>query len=258
MKVVILCGGIGTRIKEETEFKPKPMVKIGDKPIIWHIMKIYAHYGYKDFILALGYKGEMIKEYFYHYQIMNNDFTINLGNKNKIDIHNENNAEDWNITMVDTGQEALKGARLKRVQRFIDDDIFMTTYGDGVSDIDIDELVAFHKNHGRLATVTGVFPKMSFGELFTRKDGSVNLCEKPNNASNMISGGFFVFNREILDYLEDKDSCDLEYGPLEKIAQNSQLMVYKHSGFWHCMDNIRDMESLNRIWASGKAPWKIW
>jgi len=258
MKVVILCGGIGTRIKEETEFKPKPMVKIGDKPIIWHIMKIYAHYGYKDFILALGYKGEMIKEYFYHYQIMNNNFTINLGNKNKIEIHNENNAEDWNITMVDTGQDALKGARLKRVQRFIDDDIFMMTYGDGVSDIDIDELVAFHKNHGRLATVTGVFPKMRFGELYTSKDGSVNFSEKPNDALNTINGGFFVFNRVIFDYLQDKDSCDLEYGPLEKIAQNGQLMVYKHPGFWHCMDNIRDMESLNQIWASGNAPWKKW
>jgi len=258
MKVVILCGGMGTRIKEETEFKPKPMVKIGDKPIIWHIMKIYAHYGYKDFILALGYKGEMIKEYFYHYPIMNNDFTINLGNKNKLQIHNENNAEDWNITLVDTGKDALKGARLKRVQRFIDDDTFMMTYGDGVADIDIDELVSFHKNHRRLATVTGVFPKMRFGELFTREDGSVNFCEKPNNAPNMISGGFFVFNRAIFDYLEDKDSCDLEYGPLENIAQNGQLMVYKHRGFWHCMDNIRDMESLNKIWASGKAPWKIW
>ena len=258
MKVVILCGGIGTRMKEETEFKPKPMVKIGDKPILWHIMKIYAHYGYKDFILALGYKGEMIKEYFYHYQIMNNDFTINLRNKNEIEIHNENNVEDWNITLVDTGKDALKGARLKRVQKFIDDDIFMMTYGDGVADINIDELVTFHKNYRRLATVTGAFPKMRFGELFTREDGSVNFREKPNNTPNMINGGFFVFKRAIFDYLEDKDSCDLEYGPLEKIAQNGQLMVYKHRGFWHCMDNIRDMESLNRIWASGKPPWKIW
>ena len=258
MKVVILCGGVGTRIKEETEFKPKPIVKIGDKPIIWHIMKIYAYYGYKDFILALGYKGEMIKEYFYHYQIMNNNFTINLGNKNKIEIHNENNVEDWNITMVDTGKDALKGARLKRVQEFINDDIFMMTYGDGIADIDIDELVTFHKNHKRLATVTGVSPKMRFGELYTREDGSVNFCEKPDNAPNIINGGFFVFKRTIFDYLEDKDSCDLEYGPLEKIAQNGQLMVYKHRWFWHCMDNIRDMESLNQIWASGNAPWKIW
>jgi glucose-1-phosphate cytidylyltransferase len=258
MKVVILCGGVGTRIKEETEFKPKPMVKIGDKPILWHIMKIYAYYGYKDFIFALGYKGEMIKEYFYHYQIMNNNFTINLGNKNKIEIHNENNAEDWNITMVDTGQDALKGARLKRVQKFINDDIFMMTYGDGVADIDIDELVTFHKNHRRLATVAGVSPKMRFGELFTRDDGSVNFSEKPDDTLNMINGGFFVFNRTIFDYLEDRDSCDLEYGPLEKIAQNGQLMVYKHNRFWHCMDNIRDMEILNKIWASGKAPWKIW
>jgi len=258
MKVVILCGGIGTRIKEETEFKPKPMVKIGDRPIIWHIMKIYAHYGYKDFILALGYKGEMIKEYFYHYQIMNNNFTINLRNKNKIEIYNENNTEDWNITLVDTGKDALKGARLKRVERFINDDIFMMTYGDGVADIDIDELVTFHKNHRRLATVTGVSPKMRFGELFTREDGSVNFFEKPDNALNMINGGFFVFNRTIFNYLDDRDSCDLEYGPLEKIAQNGELMVYKHNRFWHCMDNIRDMEILNKIWASGKAPWNIW
>jgi glucose-1-phosphate cytidylyltransferase len=257
MKVVILCGGIGTRIKEETEFKPKPLVKIGDKPIIWHIMKIYEHYGYKDFILALGYKGEMIKEYFYHYQIMNNDFTINLRKKN-IEVCSANNVEDWNITMVDTGKDALKGARLKRVQRFIDNDIFMVTYGDGVADININELVAFHKNHGRFATVTGVFPKMRFGELFSREDGSVNFCEKSNNTSSMINGGFFVFNQEIFDYLEDIDSCDLEYGALEKIAQNGQLMVYKHFGFWHCMDNIRDMENLNKIWASGKALWKIW
>ena len=258
MKVVILCGGMGTRLKEETEYKPKPMVKIGDKPILWHIMKLYAHYGIKDFVLSLGYKGEMIKEYFYNYEILSNDFTIELGNKRNIEIHSNNVEKDWRITLVDTGDKSLKGARLKRVEKYINDDEFMMTYGDGITDVDINSLLAFHRSHGKLATVTGINSASRFGELKIKGNQVGSFSEKPKNSGGLINGGFFVFNSGIFDYLSEDENCDLEIGPLEKIAAEGQLMVYKHRGFWVCMDTIRDMEYLNKLWVESKAEWKVW
>ena len=258
MKAVILCGGIGTRLKEETEYKPKPMVEIGNRPILWHIMKIFAHYGIKDFVLSLGYKGEMIKEYFYNYEILSNDFTIELGDKKAIEVHSINSERNWRVTLADTGDKALKGARLKRVEKYIDDDQFMMTYGDGVADIDIRDLLEFHQGHGKLATVTGINPASRFGELKIKGNQVESFSEKPRNGASLINGGFFVFNKGIFDYLSNDDSCDLEVGALEQIAREGQLMVYKHRGFWACMDTIRDMDFLNKLWTEGKALWKVW
>ncbi|MCP3892869.1 MAG: glucose-1-phosphate cytidylyltransferase [Desulfobulbaceae bacterium] len=258
MKVVILCGGLGTRLREETEFRPKPMVEIGGRPILWHIMKTYAHYGYIDFILALGYKGEMIKEYFYNFDVLNNDFTIELGNKKGIQVYSHNPEKDWRVTLADTGNNALKGARLKRVEKYIDDDQFMVTYGDGIANVDIEDLLRFHKSHGKLATVTAINPASRFGELKIKGNQVESFSEKPKNGNSLINGGFFVFNKGIFDYLSEEENCDLEIGPLETIAAEGQLMVYKHRGFWACMDTIRDMEYLNKLWDTNKAFWKIW
>jgi len=258
MQTIILCGGLGTRLREETEFRPKPMVEIGGKPILWHIMKIYSHYGIKDFVLSLGYKGEMIKEYFYNYEILTNDFTIEIGNKKNIEIHSNNDEKDWRITLADTGDKALKGARLKRVQQYVNDDTFMLTYGDGVADVDINALLAFHNKHGKLATVTGINPAARFGELKIKGNHVESFSEKPRDGDGLINGGFFVFNKDIFDYLSADEDCDLEIGPLEKIAGEGQLMVYKHRSFWACMDTIRDMEYLNKLWVEGKAEWKVW
>ena len=258
MQTIILCGGLGTRLREETEFRPKPMVEIGGKPILWHIMKIYSHYGIKDFVLSLGYKGEMIKEYFYNYEILTNDFTIELGNKKNIEMHSNNEEKDWRITLADTGDKTLKGARLKRVQQYVNDNTFMLTYGDGVAEVDINALLAFHKKHGKLATVTGINPAARFGELKIKGNQVESFSEKPRDGEGLINGGFFVFNKGIFDYLSADENCDLEIGPLEKIAVEGQLMVYKHRGTWACMDTIRDMEYLNNLWAEGKPEWKIW
>jgi glucose-1-phosphate cytidylyltransferase len=258
LKVVILCGGVGTRLREETEFRPKPMVNIGAHPIIWHIMKYYSQFGHKDFVLALGYKGETIKNYFCHYELMNNDVTIELGKKDEILIHQSHEEAGWKITLADTGEKALKGARLKKVERYITGNTFMMTYGDGIADVDINRLLAFHKSHGKMATVTGINSATRFGELKIAGDRVETFSEKPQNGDGFINGGFFIFNRKILDYLTTDDLCDLEIGPLEKIAKEGQLMVYKHRGFWACMDTLRDMEYLNKIWNDGKAKWKIW
>jgi glucose-1-phosphate cytidylyltransferase len=258
MKIVILCGGLGTRLREETEYRPKPMVNIGNRPILWHIMKIYAQYGHKEFILSLGYKGEMIKEYFYHYEIMNNDVTLELGCPEKIRIHQSHEENGWLITLADTGQKALKGARLKRVEKYITDDTFMMTYGDGVADIDVNALLAFHHSHGKLATVTGINPASRFGELKIKGDRVEAFYEKPEATSGLVSGGFFVFNKGIFDYLSVEENCDLELGALEKIAHEGQFMVYKHDGSWACMDTLRDMDYLNKLWDENKAFWKIW
>lgn len=258
MKVAILCGGLGTRLREETEFRPKPMVEIGGKPILWHIMKIYAHYGFKDFILCLGYKGEMIKEYFYNYEVLNNDFTVELGNHKNIEIHSGHGEKGWRITLADTGEKALKGARIKRIEKYINCDQFMVTYGDGVADININDLLKFHQSHGKLATLTGVRPLSRFGELTIKGKQVIKFTEKPQSAKGLINGGFFVFNRKIFDYLEDKDDCDLEYGVLEEFASLGQLMVYEHDKFWYCMDTIRDRDYLNKLCTQGKAPWKVW
>jgi glucose-1-phosphate cytidylyltransferase len=257
--VVILCGGIGTRLREETEFKPKPMVNIGDRPILWHIMKIYARYGFTKFILCLGYKGELIKEYFYHYEMMNNDVTIKLGYNGGFKVHSSHDENNWEITLCNTGDNALKGARLKRIEKYVDADQIMVTYGDGVANIDIEKLLTFHQSHSKIATVTGVRPKfLRFGELDIQEDRVTRFAEKPEYTGNYVNGGFFVFNLEIFDYLEDRDDCDLEVGPLEQISQKGELMVYTHDRFWACMDTLRDVEHLNELWRNGQAEWKIW
>lgn len=258
MKVVILCGGMGTRLREETEFRPKPMVNIGSRPILWHIMKYYARSGFRDFVLALGYKGEMIKNYFCHYELMNNDVTIELGRPEKTCIHYAHEEAGWTITLADTGEKALKGARLKKVEKYITGDVFMATYGDGLADVDINSLLSFHKSHGKIGTVTGINPASRFGELKIEGDRVQSFREKPQDDDGLINGGFFVFNRDILSYLEPDDGCDLEIGPLEKLAKEGQLMVYKHRGFWACMDTLRDMEYLNNLWHTNQASWKIW
>jgi len=258
IKVVILCGGAGTRLREETEYRPKPMVNIGDRPILWHIMKYFSKYGLKDFVLALGYKGEMIKNYFCQYELMHNDVTIELGQPDNLRIHHSHDEAGWKITLANTGEKTLKGARLKKVEKYITDETFMLTYGDGIADVDINALLAFHKAHGKLATVTGINPAARFGELETDGDRVVSFIEKPENGAGLVNGGFFVFNKPIFDYLDVDDLCDLEFGPLEKIAKDGQLMVYKHRGFWACMDTLRDMEYLNKLWDDGQAKWKIW
>lgn len=258
IRVVILCGGLGTRLREETEFRPKPMVEIGGKPILWHIMKIYAHYGFKDFVLCLGYKGEMVKEYFYNYEVFNNDFTIEFGKKKSIEIHSKNEESDWKVTLADTGANALKGARLKKIERYIDGDNFMMTYGDGVADINMRDLMNYHISHGKIATISGVNPIGRFGKLKIEGDKVVKFFEKPDENDDLVNGGFSVFNRKIFDYLDISDDCDLEYGPLEQIAAEGQMMVYRHDKFWACMDTLRDTEYLNRIWNENRAEWKIW
>jgi glucose-1-phosphate cytidylyltransferase len=258
MQVVILCGGLGTRLREETEFRPKPMVNIGNRPILWHIMKIYANYGYKEFVLALGYKGEMIKNYFCHYELMNNDVTIELGKPEQISIYHTHEESGWRITLASTGEKTLKGGRLKKAAKYLTDDTFMLTYGDGVGNIDIPALIAFHKQHGKLATITGINPPSRFGQLQVSGGQVTAFSEKPVAGEGVINGGFFVFDKKILDYLTEDDTCDLEVGPLEKIAAEGQLMVYKHRGFWACMDTQRDMEYLNRLWAENRAEWKVW
>lgn len=259
MQVVILCGGLGTRLREETEFRPKPMVNIGDRPILWHIMKIYSHFGHNEFILPLGYKGEMIKDYFCHYEIMNNDVTIELGKPESFCLHNRHDESGWKVTLANTGEKTLKGGRLKRIEQYISDNTFMLTYGDGVADININELIEFHHQHGKIATVTGISPSARFGELSIQDNQVIAFQEKPETSGGgHISGGFFVFNKKIFDYLSNSEDCDMEIGALEKIASDGELMVYKHSGFWACMDTLRDLEYLNRLWTEGNAEWKVW
>lgn len=258
VQVVIFCGGMGSRLKEETEIRPKPMVTIGNKPILWHIMKIYAHYGFKDFILCLGYKGEVIKEYFLNYDILNSDFTVKLGQKKTVTVNNTTDESDWMVTLADTGAYALKGARLKKIEKYIKEGTFMVTYGDGVGNIDIKKLLAFHKSHGKLATVTGVRPPSLFGELQVRDNKAIIFSEKPQTSTGLINGGFFVFNRKLFDYLTEDDKCDFEHGPLEEIAAKGELMVYTHDGAWACMDTLRDVEYLNKLWQNNEAFWKVW
>ena len=256
--VVILCGGLGTRLREETEFRPKPMVALGNRPILWHIMKTYAYYGFKEFILALGYKGEIIKNYFYHYEIMNNDVTIELGSQAKVLVHHGHEENGWRITLADTGQKTLKGARLKKLQKYITNDTFLATYGDGLANLDINALLNFHYSHKKIATLTGINPASRFGEIKVEGDKVVDFYEKPSDGQGVINGGYFVFNRRIFDYLTEEDNCDLEIGALQTIAQQGELMVYKHTGFWACMDTLRDMDYLNKIWEEHRAAWKVW
>jgi len=258
MKVVILCGGSGTRLREETEFKPKPMVEIGGRPILWHIMKTYAHYGFNEFVLCLGYKGEMIKEFFNNYELLSSDFTVELGKEKHVEMHGNHSENGWKVTLAETGNKSLKGARLKKAAKYIDGEEFMLTYGDAVANVDIKALLEFHHNHGKIATLTGINPASRFGELKVKDDKVESFCEKPKNAPRLINGGFYVFNRKIFNYLTEDDSCDLEIGALEKLSREGQLMVYKHLGLWICMDTMRDVEYLNNLWDNGKAAWKTW
>lgn len=259
MQVVILCGGLGTRLREETEFRPKPMVDIGPRPILWHIMKTYACYGHTEFILPLGYKGEMIREYFVNYEWINNDVTIELGKPENICLHNCHEEAGWKITLANTGPKTFKGGRIKRIEKYIEGDTFMMTYGDGVSNINIAKLLAFHKSHGKMVTVTGVNPAQQFGILKLDGDTVSSFLEKPESVhKELVSGGYFVLNRKVFDYLTPDVDCDFEYGPLEEIAAAGELMVYRHDGFWACMDTLRDTERLNGMWEQGDAPWKIW
>ena len=259
MKAVILCGGQGTRLREETEFKPKPMVQIGGMPILWHIMKIYSHYGIKDFVLCLGYKGEMIKEHFLHQELMSHDITISLKKGNKI-VHDGNREmEDWDVTLADTGLNAMTGARVKRIERYIDGDEFLLTYGDGLVDADINDMLKFHRKNGAAGTLTGVNPQSRFGMVKTDDSGVVTeFVEKPVMFNDYVNGGYYAFKKEFFDYLQNDDSCVLETKPLATLAKKRQLSMYKHKGYFHCMDTYKDYLDLNAIWDSGKVPWKVW
>lgn len=259
MKVVIFAGGMGTRLAEETSERPKPMVEIGGKPILWHIMKMYNHYGFNDFIVCLGYKGYMIKEYFMHYYMHNSDLTIEVGS-NKVDVH-YTDAESFKVTLVDTGLKTMTAGRLKRVERYIDGDDFMLTYGDGVSDLNINELVKFHKDHNKMATLTAIQPEARFGGMTILNDNLItSFKEKQKSEDHWINGGFFVLKKEVFKYLSDEDIDKImwENAPLERITADGQMMAYKHRGFWKCMDAMRDKIELQRIWESGEASWKKW
>lgn len=255
MKVVILCGGRGFRLQEETEYRPKPLVPIGGRPILWHIMRIYAHYGFHDFTLCLGYRGDMIKEYFANYDTMSGDFTVHLGHQQSITYESSHDERDYHVTLADTGLDTMTGGRINRIKKYVDEDTFMLTYGDGLSDVNIKKLFDFHQSHGRCATVTAVHPVSRWGILDINKDGKVlSFAEKPVT-NDWVSAGFFVFNRRLFDYLNN-DECVLEQEPLQRIAQEGQLMAYKHEGFFFPMDTYRDYKYLNDLWDRGQAPWK--
>lgn len=259
MKVVILAGGFGTRISEESVFRPKPMIPIGEQPILWHIMKGYSHYGFHDFVICCGYKGHMIKEYFADYYLYRSDVTFDFSDENRMTVH-ENVAEPWRVTLVDTGLNAQTGARVKRVQRYIGDEPFMLTYGDGVSDVDLDALLAQHKASGKTVTLTGIQPGGRFGVLDVSDDDTTiyGFREKAKEDGGWINGGFMVCEPELFEYLDSADNCILERAPLETLAREGKLGIYKHDGFWQCMDTQRDHGRLERLWAIGSAPWKTW
>jgi glucose-1-phosphate cytidylyltransferase len=255
MKVIILAGGYGSRLGHVSELIPKPMVEIGGRPIIWHIMKIYAHYGYNEFVIALGYKANVIKDYFYKLQSYNSDFTVNTAT-GEITYHN-GGIDEWKVTLVDTGVDTLKGGRIKRLEKYLDD-VNMLTYGDGVANVNIPELVAFHKKHGKTVTITGVKPPSLFGEVIEKDGLVVSFEEKPQTSKGLINGGFMVFNKNMLDYLTEAEDCDFEFGPLEKLAAEKEVMTFKHNGFWECADTVRDVNHLNKLWNTGEAKWKLW
>lgn len=258
MKVVIFAGGLGTRISEETDARPKPMVTIGGKPILWHIMKIYSHYGFNDFIICLGYKGYIIKEYFMHYFLHNSDITIEVGS-NQVEVHNTN-TESFKVTLIETGLDTKTAGRLKQVQQYVGNEDFMLTYGDGVSDVDIPKLIEFHKAHGKIATVTAVQPEARFGGMILDDSGNVvHFKEKPKGDGKWINGGFFVLNPDVFKYLEgDMNEIMWEDRPMETLANEQQLVAYRHRGFWKCMDALRDKIELESLWQNNQAKWKIW
>ena len=255
MKAVILAGGLGTRISEESHLRPKPMIEIGGKPIIWHIMKSYAHYGVNEFIICLGYKGYMIKEYFANYFLHLSDVTIDLASNN-LSIHGTS-AEDWKVTLVDTGLETQTGGRIRKIRKYLDDDDFCLTYGDGVSDINIKELIDFHRNNNHFATLTAVQPPGRYGAIKLDEDEVSSFKEKPLGDGNWINGGYFVLSTKAIDYIKD-DMTAWESEPLERLASEQKLIAYKHSGFWYAMDTLRDKVHLCELWDSNKAPWCVW
>ncbi|MHC1738586.1 MAG: glucose-1-phosphate cytidylyltransferase [Ignavibacteriaceae bacterium] len=257
MKVVILAGGYGSRLSEETVLKPKPIVEIGDKPILWHIMKIYAHYGYCDFVILLGYKGYLIKEYFTNYILHMSDVTIDF-KENKTTYFNDN-SENWRITLIDTGLDTLTGGRILRARDYIGKERFMLTYGDGVSNIDLNKLLDFHIKNGKMVTLTAVMPEGRYGALeLDNQNRIMKFKEKPRGDGAWINGGFFVCEPDVIDYIKDGDSTVFEKEPLEELSKNGEIFAYKHSGFWQSMDTMRDKNLLNDLWVRGKAPWKIW
>lgn len=259
MKVIILCGGMGTRLREETEYKPKPMVEVGGRPILWHIMKLYSYYGFKEFVLALGYKGDIIRDYFLNYHYYNNDFTVHLGNGKEIEVYGNHRESDWKVTLVETGLHSMTGHRVKQCGKYITEEACLLTYGDAVSNVNISELVAFHQSHGRVGTVTGVFPPSRFGDLKVDGDRVAAFKEKARVISDnkIINGGFFVFNREFFETIPPDPNCDLEKIPLENLTLQDQLRVFRHEGFWQCMDTYRDNLLLNQLWKE-KPEWKVW
>ena len=259
MKTIILCGGMGTRLREETEYKPKPMVEIGGKPILWHIMKHYAYYGHKEFILALGYKGSAIRDYFLNYYNYNSDFTIDLANNGNIEMHNHQNHEDWKVTLVETGADSMTGYRVKLCAPYINEERFMLTYGDAVSNVDIGKLVEFNRKMDTIGTVTGVYPPSRFGDLILEQDMVTKFKQQLKDIDHQspINGGYFVFKREFLDKIPNDPSVDLEKLPIDTIVEMKQLSIFRHSDFWQCMDTFRDNQLLNKMWAENPV-WKLW
>jgi glucose-1-phosphate cytidylyltransferase len=257
MKTIILAGGLGTRLGQLTETIPKPMVPIGGKPILWHIMKIYSHYGFNEFIICLGVKASVIKSYFFEYEIINNDFTIDMSS-GKIDYLNAHGENKWKVTLVDTGLDTLKGGRIKRAAKYLESDINMLSYGDGLSDVNIKKLLEFHKSHNKILTITGVHRPARFGEIVEEGGQVHTFTEKAKVSKELINGGFMVFNKKMLEYLKEDEDCDFEVGVMETLAKAGQVMVYKHEGNWDCMDHERDMVYLNQLWRESKAFWKVW
>ncbi|MBI49720.1 MAG: glucose-1-phosphate cytidylyltransferase [Rhodospirillales bacterium] len=255
MKTIILAGGLGTRLSEETSVRPKPMVEIGDNPILWHILNIYGHYGHDDFYIALGYKGEQIKQYFINYNLFEDDITVNL--KTGETDYVKQTRKNWVINLIETGKNTETGGRILKLKEHIGKETFLMTYGDGVANIDIDELIKFHKSHGKLATITAVRPPSRFGRLEFDGDSVISFSEKPQIGEGWINGGFFVLEPKIFDYIKD-DATIFEREPLEKLAQDNQLQAFKHEGFWQPMDTLRELRLLKSMWDSGNAPWKIW
>jgi glucose-1-phosphate cytidylyltransferase len=259
MKVVILCGGQGTRLREQTEVLPKPMVEIGGRPILWHIMKTYAHFGLNEFVLCLGYKGHIIKEYFVNYDLRTTDFDLRLGDKSSINVLRDNDESDWRVSLIETGEQAMTGARVFRIKDQLNNEAFCLTYGDGLGSVDIRALLEFHKKHGKLATVTGVRPPGRFGELELEGDQVVAFAEKPQVTQSFINGGFFVLEPAFIErYLADDDDLTLEREPLQNVAADGELMMFPHTGFWQPMDTFREWKMLEALWDGGEAPWKMW
>jgi len=256
MKVVILAGGYGTRIRDVADDIPKPMIPIGPYPILWHIMKLFAHYNHKEFVLCLGYKGQAIKQFFLNYEAYTRDLTIRFGTPGGVTYHSEHDESDWQVTLVDTGLRAMTGARIARIRKHVGNDDFMLTYGDGVSDVDLSKLLEFHRSHGRVLTVTGVRPPGRFGEMAASADGRVlEFNEKPQASGGRISGGFFVASPRLFDYLDDREDLVFEQGPLRQLVADGQMMMYEHDGFWQPLDTGREHQLLNSLYDQGNAPW---